>query len=97
LYFASAGLAQDAFDHAARDLPLPIRTDARVIGATVKASERITLELDPKLHAYLAAAAGAVEVGGVRINARDGAAIADLATVEIVGIKDAEVILVDAA
>jgi hypothetical protein len=51
----------------------------------------------PKRHAYLVPATGAVEVRGVRINARDGAAITDLATVEIVGIEDAEVILVDAA
>jgi quercetin 2,3-dioxygenase len=79
------------------DDALPIRTDARVLGATVKAGERITLELDPKRHAYLVPATGAVEVGGVRIEARDGAAITDLAKVEIVGLEDAEVVLVDAA
>jgi hypothetical protein len=38
-----------------------------------------------------------VEVGGVRIDARDGAAISDLRSVEIVGIEDAEIVLVDAA
>jgi hypothetical protein len=67
------------------------------MGATVKAGECITLELDPKQHAYLVPANGAVEVRGARINARDGAAITDLATLEIVGIEDAEFILVDAA
>ena len=76
---------------------LPIRADARVLGATVKAGERITLELDPSRHAYLVPATGAVEVGGVRIDARDGAAITDVARVEIVGLEDAEVVLVDAA
>ena len=76
---------------------LPIRANARVLGATVKAGERITLDLDPHRHAYLVPATGAVEVGGVRINARDGAAITDVATVEIVGLEDAEVVLVDAA
>ena len=76
---------------------LPIRADARVMGATVKAGERIALHLDPHRHAYLVPATGAVEVGGVRINARDGAAITDLETVEIVGLEDAEVVLVDAA
>jgi hypothetical protein len=45
----------------------------------------------------LVPATGAVEVGGVRIDARDGAAITDIATVEIVGLVDAEVVLVDAA
>jgi redox-sensitive bicupin YhaK (pirin superfamily) len=76
---------------------LPIRADARVMGATVKAGERLTLELDPARHAYLVPATGAVEVGGVRIEARDGAAITDVARVEIVGLADAEVVLVDAA
>lgn len=78
------------------DAALPIRAEARVMGATIKAGERITLDLDPARHAYLVAATGAVEIGGVRIVARDGAAITDLATLEIVGLEDAEVVLVDA-
>jgi Quercetinase C-terminal cupin domain len=57
------------------------------MGATVKAGERVTLSLDPKRHAYLVPATGAVDVG-VRIEARDGAAITDLTTVEIVGIEE---------
>lgn len=76
---------------------LPIRTDARVMGATIKAGERVRLDLDPQRHVYLVPASGAVEVGGVRIAARDGAAITALPAVEIVGIEDAEVVLVDAA
>jgi quercetin 2,3-dioxygenase len=81
----------------AGDDALPIRADARVMGATIKAGERITLSLDPERHAYLVPAKGTVDVGGTRIEARDGAAITDVASVEIVGIEDAEVILVDAA
>jgi len=76
---------------------LPIRTNARVMGATVKAGERIGLSLDPNRHAYLVPAKGAVEVDGVRIDARDGAAITDVDRIEIVGLEDAEVVLVDAA
>jgi quercetin 2,3-dioxygenase len=83
------------FDH--DDEALPIRAEARVMGATVKAGEHVTLALDPKRHIYLVPATGAVEVGGVRIETRDGAAITNLSTVEIVGIEDAEVVLVDAA
>ena len=75
---------------------LPIRADARVMGATVKAGERISLPLDPARHAYLVPATGAVEVGGVRIDARDGAAITDVESIDIVGLEDAEVVLVDA-
>jgi quercetin 2,3-dioxygenase len=55
------------------------------------------LTLSPNRHAYLVPAAGVVEVEGLRIEARDGAAITDQASVEIVGIEEAEVILVDAA
>ena len=76
---------------------LPIRADARVLGAALEAGERVSLTLDPARHAYLVPASGALEVGGVRIEARDGAAITDVAEVEIVALEDAEVVLVDAA
>jgi redox-sensitive bicupin YhaK (pirin superfamily) len=79
------------------DDALPIRADARVMGATIKAEERITLSLNPKRHAYLVPAKGTVDVGGIRIEARDGVAITEVTSVEIVGVEDAEVILVDAA
>ncbi|MEE3623677.1 pirin family protein [Nitrospirillum sp. BR 11752] len=75
---------------------LPIRAKARVMGATVKAGERVSLTVDPTRHVYLVPAKGVVEVDGVRIEARDGAAITDQATIEVVGIEDAEVVVVDA-
>jgi quercetin 2,3-dioxygenase len=86
-----------ASGYAEDEAALRIRADARVMGATIKAGERVTLALDPKRHAYLVPATGAVEVGGVRIDTRDGAAIADVSTVEIVGLDDAEVVLVESA
>ena len=42
-------------------------------------------------------AAGAVEVNGVRVNARDGAAIRDEARLRITALEDSELVLVDAA
>jgi hypothetical protein len=55
-------------------------------------------ETREQLQEYLAReTSGAVDLGGVRIEARDGAAITDLANTEIVGIEDAEVVPVDAA
>jgi redox-sensitive bicupin YhaK (pirin superfamily) len=42
-------------------------------------------------------AAGAVEVNGVRVNARDGAAIRDEAQLKITALEDSELVLVDAA
>lgn len=76
---------------------LPIRTDARVLGATLKAGETTEYTLGGGRNAYLVPAKGAVEVNGVRINARDGAAIRDEATVSVKALEDAEVVLVDAA
>jgi len=42
-------------------------------------------------------AVGAVEVNGVRVNARDGAAIRDENNLKITALVDSELVLVDAA
>ena len=52
---------------------------------------------DKARHLYLVPAAGSIEVNGVRVNARDGAAIRDEATLKITALEDAELVLVDAA
>jgi redox-sensitive bicupin YhaK (pirin superfamily) len=74
---------------------LRIRTDARVLGATLRAGESTDYALGEGRHAYLVLAAGSVEVDGVRIDARDGAAIRDVASFSVKAIDDAEVVLVD--
>ena len=76
---------------------LPIRTDARVLGATIGAGETATYTLDPSRHAYLVSTAGAVEVNGVRLEPRDGAAITGESRLTVKALADAEVVLVDAA
>jgi hypothetical protein len=76
---------------------LPIRTDARVLGATLHAGETVDYPLGKGRHAYLVPAKGAVEVNGVRLDARDGAAIRDEAELRIRALDDAELVLVDAA
>jgi len=76
---------------------LPIRTDARVLGATLKAGESVEYNLGTQRHGYLVPASGAVEVNGVRLDARDGAAIADVATLNVKALEDSELVLVDAA
>jgi quercetin 2,3-dioxygenase len=75
---------------------LPIRANARVLGATLKAGETVEYPLGAQRHGYLVPAAGAVEVEGVRIDARDGAAISDTEVVKIKAIEDSEIVLVDA-
>jgi redox-sensitive bicupin YhaK (pirin superfamily) len=77
---------------------LPLRADARVVGATVKAGETATYTIDPSRHAYLVSTIGAIEVNGVRLEPRDGAAITGEHEVKVTAIDgDAEVVMVDAA
>jgi redox-sensitive bicupin YhaK (pirin superfamily) len=79
------------------DDALPIRARARVSGATLKAGESTTYALGKDRKAYLVPATGKVEIEGQSIEARDGAAIADLDEVTIKAIEDSEVVLVDVA
>jgi quercetin 2,3-dioxygenase len=76
---------------------LPIRADARVLGATLQAGKTLTYEAAPGRHLYLVAAAGEIEVGGVELGPRDGAAIRDEPQLVIRAAKDSELVLVDSA
>lgn len=76
---------------------LPIRAQARVAGATIKAGETVIYPIDSSRHAYLVPASGEVEVNGVRVPARDGLAATEVDELRITAISDAEVVLVDAA
>ncbi len=77
------------------DDALPIRADAKVLGATLKAGSSTSYTLAVGRHAYLAAAKGEVEVNGVTLQARDGAAIVDEPVLYIRALQDAELVLVD--
>ena len=75
---------------------LPIRARARVLGATLKVGETVEYGLGEQRHGYLVPASGAVDVNGVKIEERDGAAIKDVAAVRITAIADSELVMVDA-
>jgi hypothetical protein len=76
---------------------LKINAAARVMGATLKAGESATLDLDPKRHAYLVPVGGAIEVNGRRAEPRDGVAVTGEERIEIRALDaDAEIVLVDA-
>ncbi|WP_298094731.1 pirin family protein [Brevundimonas sp.] len=77
------------------DDALTINADARVLGATLKAGERLTYALAEGRRAYLVPAVGAVDVNGTALNARDGAAIKDEAEITITAKDDAELVMVD--
>lgn len=75
---------------------LPIRADARVLGATIKAGDSLTHTVGEGRYAYLVPAVGKIEIDGKPFDARDGAALTGGQTVTITAIEDAEIVLVDA-
>jgi redox-sensitive bicupin YhaK (pirin superfamily) len=79
------------------DGALPIRTDARVLGATLKAGEATEYNIGETRRGYLVPAKGAIKVNGITVNARDGAAIANEAVLHVTALEDSEIVLVDAA
>jgi redox-sensitive bicupin YhaK (pirin superfamily) len=76
---------------------LPIRTDARVLGASLKAGDATEYPIGEARLGYLVPARGSIEVNGIRLDARDGAAIARETVLHVKAIEDAEIVLVDSA
>ena len=75
---------------------LPIRAEARVLGATLAAGEALVHAVGEGRHAYLVPATGALLIDGERIEARDGVALS-AGEYRIEAIDEAEIVLVDAA
>ena len=76
---------------------LPIRTDARVLGASLKAGETAEYSFGSGRSGYLVPSNGRVEVNGVAIDTRDGAAIRDVDAIRVTALEDAELVMVDSA
>jgi len=76
---------------------LPIRSDARVLGATLNSGETAKYELGEGRLAYLVPARGVIDVNGVVLNARDGAAIAFERVLQVKALETAEIVMVDSA
>ncbi len=74
---------------------LPIRADARVMGATLRAGDRVDHAVGAGRHAYLVPATGRLLIDGEAVDARDGVALPDGRTVTIEALEDAEIVLVD--
>ena len=74
---------------------LHINSDARILGATLKAGETLEYSADPSRHLYLVPSAK-VEVNGTPAEKRDGVAITGEGTVTVKAEEDAELVLVDA-
>ncbi len=77
------------------DDSLPIRSDAKVLAATLPAGQTLAYEASPWRHQYLVPASGSIRVNGSVANAGDGIAITDEEDVRIEALEDAEIVLVD--
>jgi redox-sensitive bicupin YhaK (pirin superfamily) len=77
------------------DEALPIRANARVSGATIRAGETIAYPTTAERHLYLVPATGKIRVGEVIAEARDGIAVTAVTTLEVTALEHSEVVLVD--
>src|SRR5258706_14476935 len=74
---------------------LPIRADARVMGATLKAGETVSHSLTTSSQVYLVAARGSLRVNAEAVDGGDGVAIADVSQVIIEATTDAGGVMVE--
>jgi quercetin 2,3-dioxygenase len=74
---------------------LPLRAEARVLGATLMRDQATQYEVGEHRYLYLVPPAGQLLVNGLQIEARDGAAIKDVRRLSITAVKDSELVLVD--
>lgn len=72
-----------------------IAQDAEVLGASLDAGSEVTHVIGKGRLAYLVPAKGRVEVNGVEVSERSGAAIREVETLTIRALDDAEIVLVD--
>lgn len=79
-----------------RDDALPIRSDAKVVAATLGAGQSVTYQADPVRHLYIVAPTGRIRVNGLEAQPRDGIAITEESAVTVEAVENAEVVLVDA-
>ena len=76
---------------------LPIRADARVLGASLKAGETAEHALGDQRFGYLVPSKGVVNVNGIKVSTRDGAAIQHEPVIRVTALEDAELVMVDTA
>lgn len=74
---------------------LPIRTDARLVAATLKAGQQAEYRIDAGRKVYLVPASGKIEVNGVMASAGDGVAISDELLLKVSAQEESEIVLVD--
>jgi quercetin 2,3-dioxygenase len=88
----ASGRAADADSGA-----LKLNADAAVLAGTLQAGETAQLTLEPGRGVYLVPTTGSVEVNGMPVGPRDGAAISGETELTITASESTELVLVDVA
>ncbi len=77
------------------DEALPIRTNARVVAATLNSGQSVEYHIATGRKVYLVPASGKVTINGVVAAAGDGVAISDERLLQVSAQEDSEIVLVD--
>ena len=80
-----------------RDGSVKIRQNNELYATILGSNESVRHELQPERHAYVQVARGSIKLNGKQLEEGDGAAISAEKSLELVGVKDAEVLLFDLA
>ena len=78
-----------------RDGSVKIRQDNELYATVLGDGDTVKHELKPQRHAYVQVAKGSVELNGETLETGDGAEISAEKTLELKGVKEAEVLLFD--
>lgn len=92
LVVLASGLQQDA----ATDV-LPLRADARLLAGRLQAGRSLTYEIGAGHDLYLVPSTGTVRVDGIEVEAGDGVAVINQASVEFEAVQDVELVVVELA
>jgi quercetin 2,3-dioxygenase len=80
-----------------REGSVKIRQDNDLYVTLLGSGESVRHELEPDRHAYVQVARGSVKLNGTKLEEGDGAALSEETSIELTGVKDAEVLLFDLA
>jgi redox-sensitive bicupin YhaK (pirin superfamily) len=80
-----------------RDGSVKIRQDNELFATVLGAGESVKHALKHERHAYVQVARGSVKLNGAQLETGDGAAISAEKSIDLTGVRDAEVLLLDLA
>lgn len=95
LVVLASGYADDLRPGADGGAALPINADARLLGATLRRGDVVEHWLAPGRQAYVVSTSGRADLNGIRLDARDGAAVSAETVLVITALDDTEIVLAE--